>query len=734
MPATPSNIGLYESSERHSTATITNLIAGSYNVRFFILTNQLDTIRSGHLNFESRGGPIIEPLYFFNTNTTCVNMQSNISYGNGCSVFLDYKRSSDSIFSTLPFNPPLINSNVNTTVYHTLFKLHQATYNCRVRIMTPTGDTVVGNTYSFNTQMATANFNTNNITLNSVNITGSISNGQVSKILLDYATSNNNVWTSISIPPDSIRYNASFSTPINYTLSNLIAGMDYKVRIKLITEVFDTIYSPSTYFRTLGCEITTNPATNIKYRTVKLNGTINPNGAKVYNIGFRYGSTASSLWDIVNYTLHDTISGNVPINIEVDANIWQAVNWGECHFKLVASSSSGDYSGEILSYSDISPILQTTNAINITKTSALLQGNINNNNCPVGCTTYWLWGYNQNSLVNKNTGPTMAANDKVNVSISSQIQGITGSMVYFRLISVNTNNDTAFSNISNFSTISPLVLSVLSPSQLSCNSASLNGSITKQEVPTNVWFEINNTIYYVLQNPVQPSPSTFNVNSYITGLTANSDYIFRMGAANIQHDTVWSSLISFSTQMFALQDSLNKGIRPAALIGMGANAYDFNGLNFPAEGGIIYYMNPNGSGSVFYNSTALAIAYNPGACSGTNCGNTTQSGAINTGFMIASGCAISGTAAYVAHNLNYAGHTDWFLPSSSEVSYMHNAIQSQPALKAKYPSIDIFTSNVVESNYSEFWMYNLGTGGGYTYPYNVATAIINIIPCRSFPQ
>jgi len=153
-----------------------------------------------------------------------------------------------------------------------------------------------------------------------------------------------------------------------------------------------------------------------------------------------------------------------------------------------------------------------------------------------------------------------------------------------------------------------------------------------------------------------------------------------------------------------VQGLLTAGIAPTNILASGIDSSYFIGKNH--EGGIIFYMQANGTGLVSAPSDQSVAAE-------WGCFGTAISGAdgmvIGTGNQntidIEAGCGTGGTAADICANLNLNGFSDWFLPSIDELHEIYLTIG--PGASPPNQNIGNFNEDQYWSSteFSDVWAY-----------------------------
>ena len=126
------------------------------------------------------------------------------------------------------------------------------------------------------------------------------------------------------------------------------------------------------------------------------------------------------------------------------------------------------------------------------------------------------------------------------------------------------------------------------------------------------------------------------------------------------------------------------------------------------QGGIIFYLDGFGGGLIAAPSDQSTGAQ--WGCYGTLIGETESN--IGTGnqntINIEAGCTTAGTAADICANLTLGGYSDWFLPSTDELTQMY----LNKAVIGGFASSDYWSST--EFDYYDSWLRDFGIGNQYS--------------------
>ncbi|MBK8504665.1 MAG: DUF1566 domain-containing protein [Saprospiraceae bacterium] len=150
---------------------------------------------------------------------------------------------------------------------------------------------------------------------------------------------------------------------------------------------------------------------------------------------------------------------------------------------------------------------------------------------------------------------------------------------------------------------------------------------------------------------------------------------FALSWLSLHPDSHTSVMDYFLSLPNGIQTLLDAGETPFNIINTDVPTIDFMGLNY--AGGIIFYMEPDGTGLVAAPTDQSTSAGSEWGCfetliSGAD-GTAIGTGAQNT-IDIQSDCTTTGIAAYICANLDLNGFNDWFLPSKDELNEMYMKI------------------------------------------------------------
>ncbi|MFH0888351.1 MAG: hypothetical protein V1871_04005 [Planctomycetota bacterium] len=315
--------------------------------------------------------------------------------------------------------------------------------------------------------------------------------------------------------------------PINVTanITGLLPNTNYSFRIRAI--IGSTTYNGANQNFNTGLPpiCTTNSATNITDTSAKLNGTVNPNGDATI-VYFNYGLTTSytatttsqaigsGASDVLVYTVINGLSPNTLYN-----------------FRVVGTNSSGRIYGDNLTFTTSSPlpICTTQGATNITANSATLNGTVNPNGVNV-ISCRFDYGTSQSYGINA-TVISLPGSGVTPISVTANVSSLASSTLYnFRMVATNSNGTTNGAN-QTFTTGFPPTCATNPATNITINSATLNGTINPNGTATTAYFNYGLTTSYTITTTSQAigtGTTGLAVSATISSLTLNAEYNFRV--------------------------------------------------------------------------------------------------------------------------------------------------------------------------------------------------------------
>jgi hypothetical protein len=369
--------------------------------------------------------------------------------------------------------------------------------------------------------------------------------------------------------------NMSYGTTTNYhdigsgtdyvDVSDNITGLElnttYNFRIRASKGV-STYNGPNQTFTTLKPPPTcvTNQATDVGPDFARLNGTINPNGLDT-DACFEYGITSTP----PSYTITTTAyaigngSSNVPVTADITAGLLLLNT--EYNFRVVGTNSTGTNYGNNLdfltgNYATATPTCTTYDATNITADSAVLNGIVNPN--ALSTTVYFQYGITT-TPINYPLSTTYQdiGNGNISIVVTATAGSLAGNTLYnFRVVGFN-GTVTNYGRNLTFATLGqPAVCTTTAASNISFNSATLNGVVNPNGFNvTSCIFQYGTTGNYNLSATATPAPgsgtSDVAVSATITGLTEVTAYNFKVVATNAGGTTIGNSVAFNTTAVFS---------------------------------------------------------------------------------------------------------------------------------------------------------------------------------------
>jgi hypothetical protein len=212
------------------------------------------------------------------------------------------------------------------------------------------------------------------------------------------------------------------------------------------------------------------------------------------------------------------------------------------HFRIVATNSNGTTYGVDHTFTTAQqpgPTISSESATNVAQTTATLNAAIN----PNGSATTMHFEYGRTTSYGTSTASQSIGNGTTDVAVSAGLTGLQQSKQYhFRAVATNTNG-TVFGADQVFNTAprSPAAITG-SATNITTNSATLNGTVNPGALSTTYHFEYGTTTSYGTTTPTQNAGSgTLDVAvsaALAAVLQPNVTYHFRLVATNSRGTTL----------------------------------------------------------------------------------------------------------------------------------------------------------------------------------------------------
>jgi hypothetical protein len=145
------------------------------------------------------------------------------------------------------------------------------------------------------------------------------------------------------------------------------------------------------------------------------------------------------------------------------------------------------------------------------------------------------------------------------------------------------------------------------------------------------------------------------------------------------------------------------------------------------SGGHVFYVSPSvinaaagiSTGGIYLEAAPVgAQGTAEFGCTGSNTPGTSYavgSGAANT-LAIINSCATANIAARLTSNLNYAGFSDWFMPSLDEMTAIYNNLYRNTPSLGGFTGLDYgsSTQHTNGAGYQAYWWFGTGAVNGFT--------------------
>jgi len=304
--------------------------------------------------------------------------------------------------------------------------------------------------------------------------------------------------------------------------------------------------------------LTTSQATNITTNSATLGGNISNVGVPAYiEKGVCYSTSQNPTISNTKITATGSSTGSYTASATgLSANTTYYVR---AYATNTAGTAYGSQVNFITNANNSLPVLTTSQATNITTTSATLGGNISNAGVPAYTEKGVCYSTSQNPTI---SNTKITATGSSTGSYTASATGLSANTTYYVRAYATNAAGTAYGSQVSFTTSganSLPVLTTLQVTYVTANSATLGGNISNVGVPA---YTEKGICYSTSQNPtinntrikVSTSNTTGDYTASATDLSANTTYYARAYATNTV-GTAYGGQVSFKTANTSSQNA-----------------------------------------------------------------------------------------------------------------------------------------------------------------------------------
>lgn len=321
---------------------------------------------------------------------------------------------------------------------------------------------------------------------------------------------------------------SSFTSNITQLLPNTV----YYLRA-YATNSAGTGYGNPVSFKTLGNKpsFTSLNVTNITVNSVTFNSSVNANLLST-TVTFEYGLTAS--YGNTAAVPQNPVTGNT--DVIVTADLTGLTPGTSYHFRIKTENSLGITYSSDMTFTTLGKIPDVTEATatNLEVRAATISGSVNPNFLTTAVTVEWGTTTSYGNTITPSQSP---ANGSTAVIVSAVLTGLTPGKTYHYRIKATNELGTTNSEDKTFTTLGQVpTVNTLDATDISASTATLNGTVNPNYLPTTVSIEWG--IDYGYGNLISPSQNslngstTVNLGAGLTGLSEGTKYCYRITATN----------------------------------------------------------------------------------------------------------------------------------------------------------------------------------------------------------
>jgi len=279
-----------------------------------------------------------------------------------------------------------------------------------------------------------------------------------------------------------------------------------------------------------------------------LNGDVIPNGLST-QVWFEYGPDPS-LSSFAVTTRQSVGSGLA--KEQVFAQVGGLAGNTEYYYRVVATNSKGESDSSVASFTTsfvgIAPAVATLAATSVGANTATLNGNVTPNGLP---TDAWFeWGTDSALSSFSSTASQPVGSGTASQLLNAALTGLATGITHYYRVAASNGSGTSKGSIASFIPGAVPAVTTLAATSVGANTATLNGNVTPNGLPTDAWFEWGtdsalSSFSSTASQPVGSGTASQLLNAALTGLAAGTTYSYRVAATN-SAGTLKGAILSFT--------------------------------------------------------------------------------------------------------------------------------------------------------------------------------------------